>query len=111
MEISKQIKKYSIIHKLTQKELGEILNVSDKTISSWENGWTYPDISLIVKLSELFHLFLDTFLKKDQTMIKKIDRDLSVKNIYKYFLLGGLLFIGGVILFLNTYQYKKQWIG
>lgn len=110
LEINKQIKDYRILNKLTQKELGAILNVSDKTISSWENGRTYPDITMIVKLSELFNISLDTFLKEDKVMIKKIDRDLKFKNIYKYLLFGGTLFIAGVILFLNTYQYKNEWV-
>lgn len=99
-----------MINKLTQKELGDLLNVSDKTISSWENGRTYPDIALIIKLSELFNISLDTFLKEDTTMIKKIDRDLQFKVVYKYLLLGGILLIGGLFLFLSTYQYKNQWV-
>ena len=110
MEISKQIKEYRIHTKMTQKELGEILNVSDKTISSWENGRTYPDISLIVQLSDLFNLSLDTFLREDKKMMKKIDKDLKFKKIYKYLLIGGILIVGGLMLFLNVYQYKNQWI-
>lgn len=36
---------------LTQQQLGEKVNVSDKTVSKWENGKGYPDISLIEPLS------------------------------------------------------------
>ena len=32
---------------LTQQELGEILNVSYQTISKWETGATYPDLSML----------------------------------------------------------------
>ncbi|WP_414047440.1 helix-turn-helix transcriptional regulator [Macrococcus equi] len=53
MEINKAIKENRITNKLTQKELGDILNVSDKTISSWETGRTYPDVSMIITLSEV----------------------------------------------------------
>ena len=31
----------------TQKKLGEILDISDKTISKWELGFIAPDITLI----------------------------------------------------------------
>lgn len=37
--------------KMTQKELGEQLGVSDKTISKWETGKGYPDISLLEPLA------------------------------------------------------------
>ena len=32
---------------LTQAELAEKINVSDKTVSKWETGKGYPDISLL----------------------------------------------------------------
>lgn len=37
--------------KMTQLQLAEKLNVSDKSISKWENGRGYPDISLIEPLA------------------------------------------------------------
>lgn len=48
---------------LTQAQLAEILGVSDKSISRWENGKTMPDISLYeplcksldIQISELFY--------------------------------------------------------
>lgn len=33
---------------LTQKELGEQLNITDKAISKWERGLSCPDISLVI---------------------------------------------------------------
>lgn len=39
--------------KLTQIELGNILHVSDKTISSWESNRTEPSLNDIVELSEI----------------------------------------------------------
>ncbi|MBE7003095.1 MAG: helix-turn-helix domain-containing protein [Ruminococcaceae bacterium] len=36
---------------LTQQRLAELVNVSDKTISKWETGRGYPDISLVEPLS------------------------------------------------------------
>ncbi len=36
---------------ITQQQLAEIINVSDKAISKWENGRGYPDISLIEPLA------------------------------------------------------------
>ena len=41
-------------HKLTQLELADKLNVSDKTISKWETGKGYPDITLLEPIAEAF---------------------------------------------------------
>lgn len=35
---------------LTQKQLGEELGVTDRAVSKWENGKSFPDISLIEPL-------------------------------------------------------------
>lgn len=40
--------------KLTQAELAEKLFVSDKTVSKWENGKGYPDITLLEPIASLF---------------------------------------------------------
>ena len=40
----------------TQRELSELLDISDKAVSKWERGLSYPDISLLAKLS----ILLDT---------------------------------------------------
>ena len=41
-------------HQLTQAELAAKLNLSDKTISKWETGKGYPDISLLEPLAKVF---------------------------------------------------------
>lgn len=35
---------------LTQKELGDRLNVTDRAVSKWENGKSFPDVNLIEEL-------------------------------------------------------------
>ena len=39
---------------LTQAELAEKLFISDKTVSKWENGKGYPDITLLEPLAQVF---------------------------------------------------------
>ncbi len=41
-------------HKMTQLELADKLNVSDKTISKWETGKGYPDITLLEPIATVF---------------------------------------------------------
>ena len=49
------IKKMSEEQHLTQDELGELLEISGKTISSWEKERSEPKIEMIEKLSHIFH--------------------------------------------------------
>ena len=47
---------------LTQSELGEKLNVSDKTISKWETAKGYPDISLLEPIASVFKISVTELL-------------------------------------------------
>ncbi len=47
---------------LTQKDLGEKLNVSPQAVSKWENGQAEPDASTIIKLCEIFKISTDELL-------------------------------------------------
>ena len=38
--------------KLSQKDLAELLYITDKAISKWERGLSFPDISLLIPLAD-----------------------------------------------------------
>ena len=46
-DIGNKIRELRIKNNFTQAELGDLLYVSDKTISSWESNRTLPDISML----------------------------------------------------------------
>lgn len=50
----------------TQKELSEMLGVSDKTISHWERDESSPDISILPELSAIFGITVDELLKREK---------------------------------------------
>lgn len=49
-------------HGLTQKQLAERLNISDKAVSRWETGKGYPDIESLMALSDLFSVSVNEIL-------------------------------------------------
>ncbi len=48
--------------KLTQSELGDILGVSNKAVSKWENGSAMPRLDMMSKITEYFGVSIDEFL-------------------------------------------------
>lgn len=55
---------------MTQIELAERLNYSDKTISKWERAESSPDISVLLEIAELFGVTLDYFVRAEHERIE-----------------------------------------
>ena len=47
---------------MTQKQVADLMNISDKTISKWERGLGCPDISLLPELSQIFGVSIEGIL-------------------------------------------------
>ncbi|MDX9691762.1 MAG: helix-turn-helix transcriptional regulator, partial [Acholeplasmataceae bacterium] len=59
--------------KLTQTELAELLQVTDKAISRWETGEGYPEISFLPKLATILGCSIDDILQGGQKEVKIMD--------------------------------------
>ena len=106
-QIGKFIKTKRIEKGLTQQELANQLNVTDKAISNWETGRRLPDISLMVDLSKKLDISIQDLLNgeelsDEQSQIKCEDNIKDTieiannkikknKNIYSLILLGVVL--------------------
>ena len=51
---------------MTQKDLAEQLNVSDKTVSRWERDEGTPDLSVIPVIAEIFGVTCDELLRGER---------------------------------------------
>ena len=69
MNFAQKMKSYRQKNNWTQQDIAERLNVSRKTISSWENSRSYPDIFMLVQISDLYRVSLDDLLREDHKMI------------------------------------------
>ena len=72
--VAKNITELRIHNNMTQMELGEKLNYSDKTISKWERGESSPDISVLVEIADLFGVTLDYIVRADSIEDVVIER-------------------------------------
>ena len=61
---------------VTQAQLAEMLDVSDRSISRWENGVTMPDFDLLIQLAKYYEVEVGEILdgeRKDNNMDKKTE--------------------------------------
>lgn len=74
MNIGSRIQNIRKDKNMTQEEFGKLFYVTRQTVSNWENEKSYPDLQVLVKISDMFNISLDKLLKEDENMVKAIDR-------------------------------------
>ena len=65
---------------LTQKELGEKLNITDKAISKWERGLSFPDIAVLKDLAEFFEIGISELLNGERGKKQEIDIEKAIQE-------------------------------
>ena len=60
--IGENIKRLRLSNDLTQEALAQILGVSFQSISKWERGESYPDITLLPLISDFFKVSIDELM-------------------------------------------------
>lgn len=78
-QTGEMIRKLRIEKKMTQKELAELLYISDKTISKWERNGGLPDISLIPQLANLLGIEIESLLEGDIKLNDYVGGNLNKK--------------------------------
>ena len=71
--LGERIAYYRKAANMTQAELAEACSVTAQAVSKWENDLTAPDISLIPKLAELFHITTDELLGVSKLTVTAVD--------------------------------------
>ena len=51
--------------KMTQLQLAEVLNYSDKAVSKWERGEAIPDVTVLKQIADHFGVTVDYLLERD----------------------------------------------
>ena len=62
IRLGENIKKYRQQKDMTQTQLASVFNVSEQAVSRWENGNTYPDISLLPAIADYFGISIDELM-------------------------------------------------
>ena len=65
LTIGENIRNFRKKHDLTQEAFADRLGVTYQSVSRWENGLASPDIELIPKIAQLFHISTDVLFGTD----------------------------------------------
>lgn len=104
---------------LTQKQLAEKLNMSDKSVSKWERGICLPDVSVYLELCKILDISINEFLagedipketieQKAEENIIQITKDNKNKQKYLKKIIRLLIVMLVVFIFITSiFVYKK----
>ncbi|MBQ7226241.1 MAG: helix-turn-helix transcriptional regulator [Clostridia bacterium] len=99
---------------ITQAELAEQFNYSDKAVSRWEHGDTLPDINVLYELCTFYGITMNDLVSEECSVIKD---ELHEKNAKRYRLWLGILaamvvWLGATILFTYSQMIERRgyWI-
>ncbi len=102
-------------HGYTQREVADRLDVSNRTVSSWECNSALPDILLLPAIAELYGVTADEILAGERkpapagenVLSDRSERNLLKRKLAKFttqsYLLGGLLALGLSLFFLGWF--------
>lgn len=128
MEFAERLKRFRKAKNLTQQELADLLGVSNKSVSRWESGGGYPDVSLLAPLARALGVTVDALLC-DDPLIRTLDTA-DWQNLLSFaFAIGGgvlfflldlfmpapaccLLYLGAMaygVYLQNRYTYHSRW--
>lgn len=100
-DISLNIKKNRIAQGLSQTQLADKVGVTRQTISSWENGASFPDVKMLEKIASVLNTGIDELLYPQSRKARKhfVMNPLSFKfviiSVVVYFVL--LIWGGGLV--------------
>lgn len=67
---------------MTQKQIADKLNISDKAISKWERGQGLPDISLLGELSKVLDISVEQLLSGEITLNESVGGNMNKLKFY-----------------------------
>ncbi len=114
-EIKSNIAKNISFHRkrlgLTQLQLAEKLNYSDKAVSKWERGEAAPDIYIMHELAKMFGVSVDELIGATPPRPQKEKRSFSLTSLTRNKVVISLLSVGLCWLVATVLFVILQWSG
>lgn len=80
MEFGEQIKVRRQELNLTQAEVAEKLFVTRQAVSNWEHNKTYPDLNMLVRISNVYQISIDSLLREDQKLKNYLEQGRAMNS-------------------------------
>ena len=113
--ISQNLTKYRKLAGITQLELAQMLNYSDKAISKWERGESLPDIAVLMQIADIFQITLNElcYQQKDEEPPKR-QNNVKAKHTYISILATGLVWLVATVAFaalqIFAPEFAQRWL-
>ncbi|MBO6262307.1 MAG: helix-turn-helix transcriptional regulator [Bacilli bacterium] len=104
--LAKNLAYYRKASGLTQLELAEKFNYSDKSVSKWERGEGFPDIFVLKSLADFYGISVDDFYQSEHKAVK-VSQSRKRKQTYLKLLSIGL----GWLVVVLTFFFLQIFIG
>lgn len=103
MNVGKNIAKFRKEKNLTQEELAKKINVSPKTISSYENNHNLPNIEILISLSQELGVSINEILEINEENSKEIKNKYENKNFLQIVIIFLISIIPMIYYSINEY--------
>ncbi|MBP2654013.1 MAG: transcriptional regulator, family [Firmicutes bacterium] len=67
---------------MTQKQIADLMNISDKTVSKWERGLGCPDVSLLPELSQILGVNIEEILSGKLAINETVGGNMKKLNLF-----------------------------
>jgi Helix-turn-helix. len=81
LHLAENLKKHRILKNLTQEEVAEYLRITPQSVSKWERGESYPDITLLPALANIFETSIDLLVGMDAIRAEKTRFNIHKKAV------------------------------
>lgn len=114
--VAKNLAYYRTKAKMTQFELAEKLNYSDKSISKWERGAGLPDVATLKTLADMYNIKVDDFFvtgEHDESLPPvEMRSNRNTKHLLITLLSAGLVWLVATMVFVVLVWFKvpRAWL-
>lgn len=79
--LPENLKKYRILKDLTQEDVAEFLGITAQSVSKWERGESYPDITFLPALANIFETSVDLLIGMDMIRAEETRYNIHKKAV------------------------------
>ena len=71
LSLSENLKRYRMLKNLSKEDIAKYLSITPQSVSKWERGESYPDITFLPALANIFETSIDALIGMDTIRAKE----------------------------------------